>query len=394
MGHVTKNSIAAIWKPLTIPLAVLLVLPLFAMPIHAQDSMKTTAKVPSFWTLEGWPEQIPNLPAKSGRHLNRLGMAVAALCGYYKIPFDNQSPIIASPSPLAWPRVFAGDSINPMRLKVNFERLADANGLLYREMVVFEPKEAGDSIVSALMEGAPVLLNAPDWPIVYGYDRRESDPWWWIQHGQLSEILFDSERRESYAYWSDSPASNLSWAITGADTTFSAVETNREANAFAWLKTVHQSVAGNPANGIEPYPLSIRAFRDRVETNESVPALAEPVDESDPLGVRRVRQARLYAIELLEWLSQMSIDTSQTSALRLTLYYYHNSLQAIDRLDSLLYGGATSTVPPSAYREVWDREALRAQAASALTDLLEWEKQAAEQIAVIVSLREPPKQKK
>ena len=394
MKHHTNATLPSSRYLVSIMLTIAVLIPALVNSAAAQDSTRTATRVPSFWTLEGWPQELRSLPPRTSRHMSRLGVAVAALCGFYQIPFDDKSPIATSPSPMAWPRVFANDSVNPLRLKVSFERLAAGNGLEYREMIVFDPKEAGDSIASALMGGDPVLLNAPDWPIVYGYDRREADPWWWIQHGRLSEILFDSERRDTYSYWSDNPASNLAWAITGPDTTFSAVEVDREKNSYAWLKTVNASVAGDPANGIAPYPLSIRAFRGLLENEDAVPALAEPVDDSDPLGVRRVREARLYAVELLQWLTQMSVDTTQTNALRLTLYYYHNSLQAIDQLDSLFYGGAITAVSPMTYRDVWEREALRSEAVQTLNDLLEWEKQAAEQIALIVALREPPKKKK
>ncbi|MBD3299182.1 MAG: hypothetical protein GF341_11040 [candidate division Zixibacteria bacterium] len=355
----------------------------------AEDSL--TQSTPAFWTIDSWRDRVAPAETRPNAIIDPAGVVVKALCDYYKMPFDNSSILASHPSPLNWPRVFAGERQNPLYVKTRFERLAGFNAIAFREIVVLDMEFLGDTLMNEISDNHPVVLNHPEWPILYGYDTREPDAWWLVYRNGQGEILFESERREEYTHWSDHPAANLAWAVTGHDTQSSQqLMMDTKADAYRWLETIHHSVQGDRDHGITPYPLSIRALRDSLATATDVPTLATPVVTSDPLGIRRARRAREYAATLLERLSMQVVDTLETQPLRLALYFYHNSVETLVRLDSLMYNHSHQTIPPGRLEETWADESRRSDAIEALTDLLEWEKQAAEQIEAVVTRRSPP----
>jgi hypothetical protein len=301
---------------------------------------------------------------------------------------------MANPSPLEWPRVFKSEAVNPRRLRTDIELLMQGNGLAFRPMVTLEDEGTADSIARAISEGAPVLMNVPEAAIVYGYDVREPDAWWWVQLPHNTEIMFESERADSLTYWADDPASNLVWAVTGADSALTVQKPGERTAGYAWLQRLIESVRNDPSRGIKAYPLSLRAFRDQAGGTAEVPELAEPVRTSDPLGVRRARNARSQLIGLLEWLSQTTTDTLESEPLRLALYYYHNAIQSLEQLDTLLYDAQPGAVSAERYGANWRNEVRKLEIVRRMDDLLEWEKQAAEAIGEAVSAVTKPVKKK
>lgn len=348
---------------------------------------------PAFYLIERW-ESAAQAPKSGNRPIDATALAVNRLCRFYGLTFDPKSPLMASPSPLEWPRVFADQAVNPRRLRTDLEALMQRNGLAFRELVTLENNDTADSIMSALSFGEPVLLNFPSAPILYGYDRREPDMWWWVQRPRATEIMFESERAESLMYWTDDPASNLAWAVTGPDSTQTPQTIRDRQAAYDWLRTIIESVRDDPSRGVKPYPLSVRAFRDRVANRSRVPKLAEPVDANDPLGIRRARDARLQLVELLEWLSTTTTDPQETEPLRLALYYYHHAVGSLDHLDTLLYDGKPGPVNPATYEAKWEYDVQKVEIVHEFENLLEWEKQAAGEIGEAVSIVTPAKKKR
>jgi len=363
---------------------------------HAVQPLGPPSPLPSFYLIENW-ETMTQLPARTdSTPLDPMIPAVDRLCRYYGLSFDLRSPLLAKASPLEWPRVFADQQqINPRRLKTEIETLMTRNGLAFRELVTLENDDTADSIVRAVSFGEPVLLNVPEAAILYGYDRREPDPWWWVQYPRRTEIMFESERVQSLMYWADDAASNLAWAVTGIDSTVTFRGNRDRERGYDWLRTILASVRSDPSRGIKPYPLSLRAFRDRVAGSAEVPKLAEPVYPPDPLGIRRARRVREQVVETLEWLSQTTTDTLETEPLRLALYYYHNAVQALDQLDTLLYSAQPGPIKPATYQTNWKYDVRKVEIVRRIDELLEWEKQAAGEIGEAVSVVTPnPKKKK
>lgn len=361
---------------------------------YAAQPVGPPSPLPAFYLIETWESMTRQAANSDNTTVDPVVTAVDRLCRFYDMTLDPRSPMLADPSPLEWPRVFADEAVNPRRLQTYIEALMAKNGLKFRELVTLENGDAADSMMRAISVGDPVLLNVPEAAIVYGYDRREPDAWWWIQRPQKTEIMYESERVQSLMYWADDPASNLAWAVTGTDSTWTFQSSGDRKAAYDWLRTVLASVQDDPAHGIKPYPLSLRALRDRVTTSVEAPKLAEPVNQSDPLGVRRARTARLHLIELLEWLSQMPTDTLETEPLRLALYYYHNAVQSLDQLDTLLYDAQSGPVSPSTCQANWRYDVRKGEIVRRIDELLEWEKQAAGEIGEAVSVVTPPVVKK
>jgi hypothetical protein len=170
------------------------------------------------------------------------------------------------------------------------------------------------------------------------------------------------------------------------------VETPEQEEAeFAYLATIDRSVQGDASIGLRGYPFSVRAFRDSVAAATRFPVLKEPVAETDPIGIRRALSARRQLSGVLESLSLRVVDTTVSRPLRLALYFYHNSTQSLERVETLLYQGVEESSLIDRVRGNWQDGMLRPQAANALNDALEWERQAAEQIALALASHNPRK---
>ena len=341
--------------------------------------------LPAFATLGHWEMRTEPVEPLRVDLLRPGEHAVRRLCRYYERPFDRTSPIASSISPLEWPDVFGDVGLNPRRQQAEFEKLMASNALAFRTLIVLDRGALPDTVMRAISDAAPVVLNAPGTPIVYGYDSREPDQWWWMQQEGSTEIVFESERMSRYVYWADDPTSNIAWAVTGIDSVKLRYR-KTVADGYEWIKAVDLSVRGESGLGLLPYPLTLRAFRDSARVSAGLPQITEPIHPNDPLGIRRARQAREYGTALLEHMTVMATDTLESQPLRLALYFYHNAIQTLTRLDTLLYDAVPGIITPDQYEANWANEVRRSQVAARMNDLLEWEKQAAEQLATVLSL--------
>ena len=226
----------------------------------------------------------------------------------------------------------------------------------------------------------------PAAPIIYGFDRREADAWWLVQWREDREIVYESERTRTLVWWTDDPSANIAWAVTGPDS--NAASSRFQSDDYGWLRTLNASVAGNERQGVLPYPLSIRGFRDRLAEAPALPELLTPVDSLDPLGIRRALATRDYTVNVVERLTAMAVDTALSQPLRLALYFYHNATQSLDRLDSLLYDAASGPDILLLSQANWANPSRKDQAVATLTQMLEWEKQASQQVAIALQVRE------
>ena len=350
--------------------------------------VKPPRPLPPFAQLDLWEPRSARDSAADAPS-DRTARSIERLCRYYGIAFDFTSPLTASLSPLEWPAVFTGQKPNPRRQRIEIEKLLTQNSLRFQPLITVEPGDLADVIARAIADGAPVLLNAPGAPIVYGFDRRETDPWWLVQWRERREIVYESERMKTLVWWTDDPAANLAWAMTGPDSGSASSKLRPDDNA--WLPTVNASVTGNERDGVNPYPLSIRGFRDKLASAASMPELLAPIDSTDPFGLRRARAARDYTVDIIERLTAMAVDTALSRPLRLALYFYHNATQSLDRLDSLLYDASTGNDVLPRSRANWANPGRKDQGAAALMQMLEWEKQASQQVAIALQVQEKGK---
>jgi hypothetical protein len=341
--------------------------------------------LPPFAQLDQWEQRSSRGPL-SITLTNQVARSVERLCQYYGVAFDITSPLRVNLSAHEWPSVFADQKPNPKRQRVEIENLLTLNSLRFRPLITAEPGEMADVMARAVADGAPILLNAPAAPIIYGFDRREADAWWMVQWREGREIVYESERTRTLVWWTDDPSANIAWAVTGPDS--NAASSRFQADDYAWLRTLNASVAGNERQGVLPYPLSIRGFRDKLADAPALPELLTPVDSLDPLGIRRALATRDYTVDIVERLTAMAVDTALSQPLRLALYFYHNATQSLDRLDSLLYDAASGHDILLLSQANWANPSRKDQAVATLTQMLEWEKQASQQVAIALQVRE------
>ena len=317
--------------------------------------------------------------------------SIARLCRFLKTPFDAAAAFYASRSPLEWPEVYTPTHPDPRRQRLETAALLAANGIRAREVAAVEPAATAESLCTAVAAGRPILLNAPGLPIVYGFDRRERDAWWWVSTGDSDQIVFESERMAQLVYWNDDPTAGVFWIIDGSQ----SINKTRDAMASdtAYLRTVALSVLGNPDEGVPPYPLSIRAMRDRFADIASPLALPQMAAASDPWGFYRAAQARESLCAVLQRRERATSDTASASHLRLAQYYFHHALQNLEATAMSLYGPPSGGVTmPVSWKSRSADAKNRTAAAAALTDLLRWEKQALDEIGQTLTVPEkkPP----
>jgi len=362
---------------------------------EAKTTARTTSTLPRFSSIRGWEDLVKSeTTAKYERNETippfpygayRPAATVAGLCRFFHLPFSPGSVWIADRSPLAWPAVFHAPATNPRRQRVEIASLLSANRLAYRELTALEPAQIADSITTAVAAGTPVLLNAPGAPVVFGYDHREPDPWWWVSVGTQTQLILESERLARFVYWDDDPAASVLWVVSGVDSTRQSAPGDR-ANDYEFLRRIAISARGDPDNGVTPYPLSIRDFRDYLEASEIVALPPTATDATDPLGIRRATAAREQLLSALERSARVEIDTSISAPLRLAQYYGHSALEVLHQLADSLYGNPISG-GANTPRTDWTDAKPRQAAARMLTDLLRWEKQAVEQIDRVLAAR-------
>ncbi|MBI5867362.1 MAG: hypothetical protein HZB43_03600 [candidate division Zixibacteria bacterium] len=340
---------------------------------------------PTFAQIDQWETRSARI-AITDAPVGHIARSVERLCRYFGIGFDITSPLLSSLSPHEWPMVFAEQRPNSKRQRIEIEKLLHRNSLRFETLSTAEPKDLSDVMARAVAGGAPVLLNAPAAPIIYGYDRREADPWWLVQWREQREIVYESERIRTLVWWTDDPTANLGWAIHGPDSSF--LSSKMQVDDYGWLRTVTASVTGNEKEGVTPYPLSIRGVREKLNASAELPPLLPPVDSLDPLGIRRARSNRDYTVGVVERLTALAVDTSLSQPLRLALYFFHNATQSLDRLDTLMYDAMRRADVMDRVRANWANPTRKGQGVETLTQLLESEKQAVQQVGIALAVHD------
>lgn len=307
---------------------------------QASDSVTLAPRaVTPFYLVPGWGATVAQTEHTSAQE--PLCYSIERLCRLHSTHFDAQSCLREDRSPLAWPEVFARDLPNATRQRAEARALMDACGLVYRELIPLDltARAMAESLAAAISVDLPVLLNAPQSPVVYGYDRREPDHWWWYDLAGIPEIVLESERALRFTMWSDDPAAGIAWIVTGVGDFHAS---DPDSLRWAYLRRVNNSVQGVPDEGVEPYPLSLRRFRDLLASPDSIPISEAAHNTSDPLGISRAKASRENIVEVLQLIGGQQVDSAQSGPLRLAEYHMHGSVAALSELAELLYGDSGS----------------------------------------------------
>ncbi len=352
---------------------------------QAMDSATLTPRAVSpFYLVPGWDATVAQTEHTSA--LRPLCYAIERLCAMHGTHFDAQSCLREDRSPLAWPEVFARDLPNATRQRAEARALMDACGLVYRELIPLDltAQAMAESLAAAISADLPVLLNAPLAPVVYGYDRREPDHWWWYDLAGIPEIVLESERALRFTMWSDDPAAGIAWIVTGVGDFYA-----RDPDSLRWefLRRLNSSVQGVPEAGVEPYPLSLRRFRDLLASPDSVPISESARNTSDPLGISHAKASRESIVGVLQLLGGQQADSAQSGPLRLAEYHMHGSVATLSELAELLYGdsgpggGITQSISLGNLQ-------VQTRALQLVTELLKSEKLAMESLGSALEARE------
>lgn len=353
--------------------------------IQTDDLGVAVEAIPAFYLIRGWEATVAQ--TEHAVSTQPIEYAVERLCRYYGGAYDPKTAIRASLAPLAWPRVFERDTPNAHRQRIEIRTLLEANNLVFREISPLDlrPRALADSVALAVSHDQPVLQNSPDAALVYGYDRREPDHWWWFDRAGAPEIVLESERTSRYTYWTDDQAGGIAWAVTGLD---SITRTTADSLDWQFLRTISRSIQGVPEDGVEGYPLSLRDFRDILASTDTLPTLSEPVAMRDPLGVLRAKIAREHLLSLLEELGARVRDSVIAESLRLTEYHLHSAITSLTEISTSLYGASPQSSVMDTLTVNWMGIRPRRRALEAMTDLLKAEKLATESLQIAVARHE------
>jgi hypothetical protein len=349
----------------------------------------TSVRLLPFHTIDAWAALTDKRSvASASDSRDRLARALGQFFG---APVSNFILSGVSLSPLEWPAVLAGQEVNPRRQRLEMRLLMSEMGIQYREVVPLDIPAAAlaDTIASAIAEDSPIVTNTPRLSVIYGYDRREPDTWWRVDCGGATEIVLESERMGQLILWNDDPAAGVMWIVTGREG-LSLDEPRPDLSVWARLHTIAASVRGVPGDGIRAYPLSLRDLREQFSASDSTLSLSDPIDSTDPLGIRGARGARENVVSALNELTQVTIDTTQTRSLKLAQYHFSNSIRSLNEMDTLLYGEGPGNGVWAEFLIRSRQTSIKGKAAALITDILESEKQASEAIDRVLAAHDQP----
>lgn len=340
--------------------------------------------VTPFYLVPGWGATVAQTEHTSAEQ--PLCYSIERLCKLHSTHFDAESCLRENRSPLAWPGVFTRDLPSATRQRAEARALMDACGLVYRELIPLDltARAMAESLAAAVSADLPVLLNAPQAPVVYGYDRREPDHWWWYDLAGTPEIVLESERALRFTMWSDDPAAGIAWIVTGVGDFYT-----RDPDSLRWvfLRRLNNSVQGVPDEGVEPYPLSLRRFRDLLASPDSVPMSESALKTADPLGISRARASREHIVEVLQQLGGQQKDSALSGPLRLAEYHMHGSVATLLELAGLLYDDSVSGEGLTRSINLGNLQ-VQTRALQLVTDLLKSEKLAMESLGSALDERD------
>jgi hypothetical protein len=357
----------------------------------ADSGTVSLGSIPRFYLIRGWEATVAQ--TEHAASTQPVEYAVERLCRYYGGDFSPETAIRSSLAPLEWPHVFESHKLHAHRQRLEVRALFEANGLEYREIIPLDlrPSALADSVARAVAQDQPVLLNSPDAALVYGYDRREPDHWWWFDHAGAPEIVLESERTARYTYWTDDQAGGIAWAVTGMSISPQPVPDSAN---WQFLRTVVRSIQGIPEDGVDAYPLSLRDFRELLASSDSLPSLSEPVTANDPLGIMRAKMAREFLLGVLQGLGEGQRDSIISESIKLSEYHLHSAISSLSSISTALYGPAIQAVVMDSLIANWMGIRARRRALEAMTDLLKAEKLATESLQIAVSRHDELAQKK
>jgi len=300
------------------------------------------------------------------------------LAGYYAATDTIADDFSALPNPLSIP--------NPFDLSVgrSAELLDRITSRLRQYGIAFDISypadfpEAEEVIARHISTGFPVLALHPHPIMLFGYDYREPDPFWYIQRfsprGEI-EISTRSQWRRQWWLWEAEPTSVILLEITGPATATTAPSDPKEI-----MTKLLTNAKTDTATGVTSYIRPILRMIDSLSQAPATPQIVNPPeDPQDPLGLHRAEVQHTRLVEYLETLAPRVRETATQQNLRLAVYSASKAAAEFAAARRALYtdeknaASADSASVIATIARRWVEH--RLEAADHLSEALRWERQ-------------------
>ena len=299
----------------------------------------------------------------------------------HRVKDTLQSPaewFINNPDPLRVPNPFNTTAPRSTGLLARTTTRLRQYGISFDISSPADFTEAEQSVAKQISRGHPVVAIHPHPYVLFGYDYREPDPFWYITRFSpdgRTEIITRSAWRADWWLWEPDPTSVILLVIDEQDSV--KIEPLPPQEVFANLLSAAKT---DTATGIVSYIRPILRMIDSLAEAITPPEIIQPPeDNTDPLYLRRAEIQRLRLHEYFKSLTPRARNSEVQQNLRLATYSASKAAGefAAARLD--MYGddptpAAADTISIiERINQRWLEHHL--DAADHLTEVIRWERQ-------------------
>jgi len=358
-----------------------------ATPAAVTDSIR-------FFILDGFLNQ-PESPDTGSGIDDPFAAAARALANFYSIPASPADKFAWLVDPLRVPNPFESPANRSADLFARaMSRLAQT-GISSTISYPADFAEAEESAAQAIVAGHPVLALHPRPILLFGYDYREPDPFWYILRFSptgASEITTRSQWRADWWLWEADPASVTLIEIAGRDTTTLTTPAPEDV-----LEKVLAAAKTDTALGVTSYIRPILQLQDTLAKALTPPAMLNASnDPRDPLYLLQVSAQRAQFQDYLKSLLPLARDSTVAQSLRLSIYSAGKAAEAYAFAarelygDSASVGAADSATIAESIAARWVEH--RLGAAKGLAEAVGWERQMLTAIKDLTAMKKPFRQ--
>ncbi len=330
-----------------------------------------------------------------GVHYHDPAWAAARFLAGYDAE-ENSGTAIGSftrdPDPLRIPNPFAppgGRSINLSQRMTNcLERFGFSYEITYPE----DFSSAAQIAARQISRGFPVIALHPRPYVLFGFDYRETEPFWFVVRFSPAdniELITRSNWRSEWWLWEPDPRSVTLISVTGRNS--AAKVPDQPAVVIAKLL---ESARTDSTSGRVSYIKPILQMIDSLTEAPEMPRIVVPPEDSaDPLYFRRAQTQRLELQTYLESLASRVQDTQVQQNLRLAMYSAGKAADEFAAAGQALYGEPADPAPANPQTVLeniqrrWVEQHLNA--ADHLSEVVRWDHQTLASLKDVLAADKP-----